>query len=217
MVINMKVSPSILSVKDQDFKHAISLLEQLDVPYLHLDVMDGIFVPNITYDAKKVKAIKEMTSLKLDTHLMVKNPEDVIDSYTEAGSDIITVHIEATSKLDEIITKLKKANIKCGISLKPNTPVDLILPYIDKIDLVLVMSVEPGFGGQKFIESTIDKVKALSDIRKSTHSFIIEVDGGINVDNAVKLKEVGADLIVVGTYLMNSNDIAATYRKLLQI
>lgn len=217
MVINMKVSPSILSVKDQDFKHAISILEQLDVPYLHLDVMDGIFVPNITYDAKKVKAIKEMTSLKLDTHLMVKNPEDVIDSYTEAGSDIITVHIEATSKLDEIITKLKKANIKCGISLKPNTPVDLILPYIDKIDLVLVMSVEPGFGGQKFIESTIDKVKALSDIRKSTHSFIIEVDGGINVDNAVKLKEVGADLIVVGTYLMNSNDIAATYRKLLQI
>lgn len=217
MVINMKVSPSILSVKDQDFKHAISLLEQLNVPYLHLDVMDGIFVPNITYDAKKVKAIKEMTSLKLDTHLMVKNPEDVIDSYTEAGSDIITVHIEATSKLDEIITKLKKANIKCGISLKPNTPVDLILPYIDKIDLVLVMSVEPGFGGQKFIESTIDKVKALSDIRKSTHSFIIEVDGGINVDNAVKLKEVGADLIVVGTYLMNSNDIAATYRKLLQI
>lgn len=217
MVINMKVSPSILSVKDQDFKQAISLLEQLDVPYLHLDVMDGIFVPNITYDAKKVKAIKEMTSLKLDTHLMVKNPEDVIDSYTEAGSDIITVHIEATSKLDEIITKLKKANIKCGISLKPNTPVDLILPYIDKIDLVLVMSVEPGFGGQKFIESTIDKVKALSDIRKSTHSFIIEVDGGINVDNAVKLKEVGADLIVVGTYLMNSNDIAATYRKLLQI
>lgn len=217
MVINMKVSPSILSVKDQDFKHAISLLEQLDVPYLHLDVMDGIFVPNITYDSKKVKAIKEMTSLKLDTHLMVKNPEDVIDSYTEAGSDIITVHIEATSKLDEIITKLKKANIKCGISLKPNTPVDLILPYIDKIDLVLVMSVEPGFGGQKFIESTIDKVKALSDIRKSTHSFIIEVDGGINVDNAVKLKEVGADLIVVGTYLMNSNDIAATYRKLLQI
>lgn len=217
MVINMKVSPSILSVKDQDFKHAISLLEQLDVPYLHLDVMDGIFVPNITYDAKKVKAIKEMTSLKLDTHLMVKNPEDVIDSYTEAGSDIITVHIEATSKLDEIITKLKKANIKCGISLKPNTPVDLILPYIDKIDLVLVMSVEPGFGGQKFIESTIDKVKALSDIRKSTHSFIIEVDGGINVDNAVKLKEVGADLIVVGTYLMNSNDIVATYRKLLQI
>ncbi|MGM9899150.1 MAG: ribulose-phosphate 3-epimerase, partial [Bacilli bacterium] len=207
----------ILSVKDQDFKHAINLLEQLDVPYLHLDVMDGIFVPNITYDAKKVKAIKEMTSLKLDTHLMVKNPEDVIDSYTEAGSDIITVHIEATSKLDEIITKLKKANIKCGISLKPNTPVDLILPYIDKIDLVLVMSVEPGFGGQKFIESTIDKVKALSDIRKSTHSFIIEVDGGINVDNAVKLKEVGADLIVVGTYLMNSNDIAATYRKLLQI
>lgn len=217
MVINMKVSPSILSVKDKDFKPAISLLEQLDVPYLHLDVMDGIFVPNITYDAKKVKAIKEMTSLKLDTHLMVKNPEDVIDSYTEAGSDIITVHIEATSKLDEIITKLKKANIKCGISLKPNTPVDLILPYIDKIDLVLVMSVEPGFGGQKFIESTIDKVKALSDIRKSTHSFIIEVDGGINVDNAVKLKEVGADLIVVGTYLMNSNDIAATYRKLLQI
>ncbi len=217
MVINMKVSPSILSVKDQDFKHAISLLEQLDVPYLHLDVMDGIFVPNITYDAKKVKAIKEMTSLKLDTHLMVKNPEEVIDSYTEAGSDIITVHIEATSKLDEIITKLKKANIKCGISLKPNTPVDLILPYIDKIDLVLVMSVEPGFGGQKFIESTIDKVKALSDIRKSTHSFIIEVDGGINVDNAVKLKEVGADLIVVGTYLMNSNDIVATYRKLLQI
>lgn len=217
MVINMKVSPSILSVKDQDFKHAINLLEQLDVPYLHLDVMDGIFVPNITYDAKKVKAIKEMTSLKLDTHLMVKNPEDVIDSYTEAGSDIITVHIEATSKLDEIITKLKKANIKCGISLKPNTPVDLILPYIDKIDLVLVMSVEPGFGGQKFIESTIDKVKALSDIRKSTHSFIIEVDGGINVDNAVKLKEVGADLIVVGTYLMNSNDIVATYRKLLQI
>ena len=210
MVINMKVSPSILSVKDQDFKPAISLLEQLDVPYLHLDVMDGIFVPNITYDAKKVKAIKEMTSLKLDTHLMVKNPEDVIDSYTEAGSDIITVHIEATSKLDEIITKLKKANIKCGISLKPNTPVDLILPYIDKIDLVLVMSVEPGFGGQKFIESTIDKVKALSDIRKSTHSFIIEVDGGINVDNAVKLKEVGGDLIVVGTYLMNSNDIVTT-------
>lgn len=217
MVIDMKVSPSILSVKEQNLNSAITLLEQLDVPYLHLDVMDGIFVPNTTYDAKQVKTIREMTTLKLDTHLMVSNPEKVIDSYIDAGSDLITVHIEATSKIDEIIEKLKKHHIKCGISIKPNTPIDLIIPYLDKIDLVLVMSVEPGFGGQKFIDNTIDKVQKLSTIRKSTHNFIIEVDGGINNENAKKLKDVGADLIVVGTYLMNSSDITLTYRKLLQV
>lgn len=215
---NMLISPSILSVKEDKIAEAISLLEKLNVPYLHLDVMDGKFVPNVTYDASKIHKIRSKTTIKLDTHLMIEKPENTIDEYILAGCDIITIHQEATTKVKELIEKIKSHNIKCGLSIKPNTPIKLIEPYLKDLDLVLVMSVEPGFGGQKFIEGAFDKIRKLNEIRqKENYAYLIEVDGGINYSNAKELKKLDVDLIVVGTYLMNSCNIQNTYEELKNI
>ncbi len=211
----MLIAPSILSVEENKFDDAILLLEKLNVAYLHLDVMDGIFVQSKTYDSSRVKEISTKTNLKIDTHLMIQNPENSIDEYLKTGSDIITIHVESSLAIKEIIQKIKDSNTKCGLSIKPSTPVEAIIPYLKDIDVVLVMSVEPGFGGQKFIEETIEKIKNLDMMRKKyNYHFIIEVDGGINKDNAIKLKRAGADLLVVGTYLMNSDNIKKTYEEL---
>lgn len=211
----MKIAPSILSVKIEEYPKVIKELENLDISYLHLDIMDGKFVPNSTYDAEEVKNIRKMTSMFLDTHLMIENPENYINSYINAGSDSITFHFEATRNVKKIIKMIKDKNLKCGISIKPKTNVDVLLPYLSEIDMVLVMSVEPGFGGQKFMDSALNKIKQLANLRMTNHySYLIEVDGGINNETSKLCKNAGADIIVVGTYLMNSNNKKETIKEL---
>ncbi|MCI6508383.1 MAG: ribulose-phosphate 3-epimerase [Bacilli bacterium] len=211
----MKIAPSILSVKIEEYPKVIKELENLDISYLHLDIMDGKFVPNSTYDAEEVKNIRKMTSMFLDTHLMIENPENYINSYINAGSDSITFHFEATTNVKKIIKMIKDKNLKCGISIKPKTNVDVLLPYLSEIDMVLVMSVEPGFGGQKFMDSALNKIKQLANLRMTNHySYLIEVDGGINNETSKLCKNAGADIIVVGTYLMNSNNKKETIKEL---
>lgn len=211
----MKIAPSILSVKIEEYPKVIKELENLDISYLHLDIMDGKFVPNSTYDVEEVKNIRKMTSMFLDTHLMIENPENYINSYINAGSDSITFHFEATTNVKKIIKMIKDKNLKCGISIKPKTNVDVLLPYLSEIDMVLVMSVEPGFGGQKFMDSALNKIKQLANLRMTNHySYLIEVDGGINNETSKLCKNAGADIIVVGTYLMNSNNKKETIKEL---
>ncbi len=216
----MLISPSILSVDKNKYNEVIKLLESLKVPMLHLDVMDGKFVPNTTYDAKEVEKIKKQTSLIIDTHLMIETPEKYINDYILTKSDYITFHIEASKDPSYIISEIKKAGLKAGISVKPNTPVEFIERYLDDIDLVLVMSVEPGFGGQKFISDILPKIEYLNIIRnKIAGKFIIEVDGGINPDTALLAKEAGSDYVVVGSYLMKGSEeeIITKYKGLTNI
>lgn len=211
----MNISPSILSVKKEDYPKVIKELETLKVAMLHLDVMDGKFVPNTTYDAKEVEKIKKQTSLIVDTHLMICDPDTLIDEYIATKSDYITFHYEACHDIVKTIKKVKDAGLKVGISIKPNTPVEVLDRYLEDIDLVLIMSVEPGFGGQKFMESSLQKIEYLNIVRnKLSNKFIIEVDGGININTAPLTKQAGADFVVVGTYLMNSENIEVTYKEL---
>lgn len=214
----MKVAPSILSVLNNDLAKTIKTLEASSVTYLHLDVMDNVFVPNYTFDEKLVKQIKENTSLIVDTHLMIDEPFNKIDDYIKTGSDYLCFHIEATKDPLSVLKKIKKANLKVGISIKPNTLVEEIKPYLQDLDLVLVMSVEPGFGGQKFMSEVLSKVEELYKLRKeNNYNYLIEIDGGINKDTAILAKAAGCDIIVVGTYLFNSDNIAKTVKELEQI
>lgn len=214
----MLISPSILSVKKEDYLKVFKTFTDNGVTMIHLDVMDGKFVPNTTYDANEVEKINKQTNAILDTHLMINTPENEIMSYILAGSDIITFHYEACKNIKETIKLIKDHGIKCGISVKPNTNINVLDPYLKDLDLVLVMSVEPGFGGQKFMPSALDKIKYLKDI-KDKHSFhyLIEVDGGINVNTAKLVKDAGCDVIVVGTYLMNSENFHECYEELKKI
>ena len=214
----MLISPSILSVYQSNLDYALNELSKAKVDMLHLDVMDNKFVPNKTFDYTFVKKMKEKTNFILDTHLMIEHPELYYKEYIDAGTDYLTFHVEATANPSKLIDLIHNENVKAGVSIKPQTPVDAIIPLLEKVDLVLVMSVEPGFGGQKFIPSTLDKIKQLSQIKKEKNlSFLIEVDGGINEDNANLVKEAGCDAIVVGSYLMNSESIVDTYIKLKKV
>lgn len=214
----MLISPSILSVFSNNLEDSLKVLEELKVDYLHIDVMDNKFVPNYTFDEKFVKELRNRTNLTFDTHLMIENPDRDYLKYIDAGSDFLTFHYEATSNPLELILKIKKNNIKAGISIKPDTDVkvlDELLPYLD---LILIMSVEPGFGGQPFKESAIKKIEYLNNIRnEKKYHYLIEVDGGINNINAKLVKDAGVDIIVVGSYLMKSEDIRETYKKLKKI
>lgn len=207
----MKVAPSILSVLNEDLDQIIKTLEEAKVKYLHLDVMDNKFVPNYTFDAKLVEEIRNKTSMILDTHLMIENPEDTIDTYIYANSDYICFHYEATTNHQLIINKIKASGLKVGMSVKPNTSVEVLKPYLKDLDLVLVMSVEPGFGGQKFMCDMLEKVKYLKQEKlENNYQYLIEIDGGINNETSLLAKDAGCDIIVVGTYLFKQDDIKAT-------
>ncbi len=211
----MIISPSILSVKQEDYIKVFNTFERNNVSMIHLDCMDGKFVKNTTYDSFEVEKINKQTNIKLDVHLMILSPENEIINYINANSDMITFHYEATSSVKETIDLIKKHNVKCGISIKPDTNVEVLNPYLKDLDLILVMSVEPGKGGQKFMEQSLDKIKYLKNI-KDTHNFkyLISVDGGINLETGKLAKEYGADILVVGSYLMNSFDFDKTYKEL---
>ena len=203
---NIKISPSILSADFSKLGNEIQDLEKAGADLIHIDVMDGHFVPNITIGPEVITKLRKYTSLPFDVHLMISPVHNFIKNFAEAGSDIITIHPEATNDLVSSIKKIKSFNKKAGVSLNPETPVEKVLPVLKLIDLVLVMSVNPGFGGQKFIKDTLDKVKILRkeiDILKLKTQ--IEIDGGINFENAIMAKEAGVDILVSGTTIFKEN------------
>lgn len=199
-----KVSASILSVNDLD--DTIKELNTLDIDYIHLDIMDGKFVPNTSFTYNQIKKIIEVSEKPFDVHLMVRDVEDYIYHYAMLNTEYITFHYEVLKDL-KIIKKIKNYGIKCGISVKPSTDIELMYELLPYIDMVLIMSVEPGRGGQKFIDNSLNKIKKLKDyIKKNNLNVIISVDGGINNNTGVNCVKNGADMLVVGSALINSND-----------
>tara|TARA_Y100000590_G_scaffold243533_1_gene273802 strand:+ start:192 stop:851 length:660 start_codon:yes stop_codon:yes gene_type:complete len=202
----IKISPSILSADFSKLGDEILNLEKAGADFIHIDVMDGHFVPNITIGPDVIKKLRKYTSLPFDVHLMIAPVHNFIKNFAEAGADIITIHPEATNDLASSIKEIKMYKKKVGISLNPETSIDKVLPVLDIIDLVLVMSVNPGFGGQKFMQETLEKVKILRkeiDIKKLKTQ--IEIDGGINFENAKQAKSAGVDILVSGTTIFKEN------------
>lgn len=206
----IQISPSILSADFSRLGDEVKEICELGADYIHVDVMDGHFVPNISFGAGVMKSLNEISSVPYDVHLMIEDPDKYLDTFVTDKTEFITVHQEASVHLDRTIEHIKSLGngvIKAGVSLNPATPVDILSCIIDKVDLVLIMSVNPGFGGQKFIPQSIDKVRELSRIRDEKDlKFLIEVDGGVNGDNAHLLKEAGADILVAGSYIFKSGD-----------
>jgi len=203
----IQISPSILSADFSQLGNEIKRLEEGGADMIHVDVMDGHFVPNLTVGPPVIKALRKQCSIKFDVHLMISPVHKYIEAYADAGADIITIHPEATENLEESISKIKSLNKKVGVSLNPESKLDLITNYLEKIDLVLIMSVNPGFGGQKFMPEVLDKVKKLKDIKsKNNMNFDIEIDGGINFDNCQSAIEAGANILVSGTTIFKSNN-----------
>ena len=213
--MSIKISPSILAADFGNIERECSLIDKSDADWFHLDVMDGIFVPNISFGMPIVKAIRKMTSKPLDVHLMITQPERYIEKFIDLESDIISFHIEATNKLEENISTIKSKNVKDGIAINPDTPIGDLKDIISKIDLVCLMGVHPGFAGQKFIENTFDRLKQLKALIKDSNSkALIEVDGGVNEKNHMDLKSLGADVLVAGSYIFNSEDYDVVIKKL---
>ena len=203
----VKISPSILSADFSKLGSEIQNLEKAKADLIHIDVMDGHFVPNITIGPEVISKLRKYTSLPFDVHLMISPVNNFIKNFADAGADIITIHPEATDNLIDSIDKIKSFGKKVGISLNPETPVNKVLPVLNKIDLVLIMSVNPGFGGQKFMKEVLDKVKILRkeiDLKKLKTQ--IEIDGGINFENAKMAKEAGVDILVSGTTIFKENE-----------
>jgi len=203
----IQISPSILSADFSQLGAEIKRLEEGGADMIHVDVMDGHFVPNLTIGPPVIKALRKQCSLKFDVHLMISPVHKYIESYAEAGADIITIHPEATDNLEASILKIKQLNKKVGVSLNPESKIDMILDFLDKIDLVLIMSVNPGFGGQKFMPEVLEKIKKLRKIQDERNlNFDIEIDGGINFENYKKAIDAGANILVSGTTIFKSND-----------
>lgn len=207
----VKVTPSILSANYTTLGETIKRLEQAKADMIHIDVMDGSFVDTISFGAKMVADIKSMTTLDLDVHLMIVNPKKHIKSFADARANIITVHVECTNNLEALLMDIKDKGIKCGVSIKPDTQVDTIASILNIVDMVLVMTVEPGKGGQKLIDATLDKVAKLKQIKdENGYTYDIQVDGGINIDTFSKAVSAGANVLVAGSAITNSSDYAQT-------
>ena len=203
----IQISPSILSADFSQLGNEIKRLEEGGADMIHVDVMDGHFVPNLTIGPPVIKALRKQCSILFDVHLMISPVHKYIEAYADAGADIITIHPEATDNLEASILKIKELNKKVGVSLNPESKIDLIFDLLHKIDLVLIMSVNPGFGGQKFIHEVLDKIKELKKIQSEKNiNFDIEIDGGINFDNCKIAIEAGANILVSGTTVFKSNN-----------
>ncbi|MFC6291710.1 ribulose-phosphate 3-epimerase [Macrococcus epidermidis] len=205
----MKVAPSLLSCNFLNLQQEIKRLEEAGVDYIHFDVMDGNFVPNISFAFPILNQIRQVTDLTIDTHLMVQDPERYIQTFAEAGSDIITIHVEATNHIHRAVQMIHATGKKAGVTLNPGTPIDSVVPLLKDVDLVLVMTVNPGFGGQQFIENGIEKIKFLKDYKEKHHlNYEIEVDGGVNKDTAKTCIEAGAEVLVAGSYFFKHKDLS---------
>jgi|TARA_B100001093_G_C26700878_1_gene959013 ribulose-phosphate 3-epimerase len=203
----IKISPSILSADFGQLAKEIKKLEEGGADLIHIDVMDGHFVPNLTIGPPVIKDLKKHCSIKFDVHLMISPVHKYIDAYSDAGADIITIHPEATEDLSASISKIKELKKKVGVSLNPKTKIEVIKDYLKQIDLVLIMSVNPGFGGQKFMPEVLDKIKELKKIQKDQNiDFDIEIDGGINFENSKIAIAAGANILVSGTTIFKSNN-----------
>lgn len=211
----IKIAPSILSANFAQLGAEIEDVERGGADYIHVDVMDGHFVPNITIGPLIVEAIRPVTKLPLDVHLMIENPDQYIPQFAKAGADIISVHVEACPHLHRTIHLIKEHGVKAGVVLNPATPVDTIQHIIDDVDLVLLMTVNPGFGGQKFIHSVVPKIRAVSEMAKSKGLNIdIEIDGGVNPETAKLCVEAGANVLVAGSAIYNETDRAQAIKNI---
>ncbi len=201
------ISPSILSADFANLERDIKKVEDCGADWVHVDVMDGHFVPNITIGVPVVKSLKKITNLPLDVHLMIENPDKYVEPFAKSGADILTFHYEAVKENDivNLITKIKSFGIKAGISIKPKTRPDVLLPYLDIVDMVLVMTVEPGFGGQSFMSDCAEKIKFIR--QNAPEDLIIQVDGGINAQTGKICKDFGANSLVAGSYIYGASDI----------
>ncbi|MBQ0159658.1 MAG: ribulose-phosphate 3-epimerase [Bacteroidales bacterium] len=209
------ISPSLLSADFGNLQRDLEMLNASDCDWLHVDVMDGMFVPNISFGQPVIKFIKKHAQKPLDVHLMIMDPGRYINDFKEAGADIITVHYEACTHLDRTLHAIKDAGLKCGVVLNPGTAVSLLEDTIQLCDVALLMSVNPGFGGQKFIENTYSKVRQLRALcDRKNPSCLIEIDGGVNTENASKLFEAGADVLVAGNAVFKSDNPAETIKAL---
>ncbi|KAA0003859.1 MAG: ribulose-phosphate 3-epimerase [Thermoplasmata archaeon] len=206
------IAPSILSADFSRLGEEIKAVEKAGADWIHLDIMDGNFVPNITIGAPVVRSLRPITSLPFDVHLMVCNPEKHVDAFIEAGADILTVHAETTYHLHRLVTKIRE-KCKVGVALNPSTSLSLVEHIIDEIDMLVIMTVNPGFGGQKFIKSMFKKIKKASLLTQKKDIFL-QVDGGVNEKNAEQIKKMGANVLVAGSAVFGSKDYASTIKKL---
>ena len=202
-----KISPSILAADFGNLQRDCEMVNRSEADWFHLDIMDGVFVPNISYGMPIIKKINEISKKTLDVHLMIIDPDRYIKTFKDIGADILTVHFEACNHLHRTIQNIKDNGMKAGVAINPHTPINLLEDILDDVDLVLIMSVNPGFGGQSFIEHTFSKTKKLSEIRKSRRqNFLIEIDGGVSTSNARKLIDAGADVLVAGSFIFKSDN-----------
>lgn len=209
------IAPSLLSADFSDLRKDIEMVNSSVADWFHLDVMDGVFVPNISFGTPVIEAVKRYASKPLDVHLMIVNPDKFIDDYHKMGADILNVHCEACTHLHRTIQKIKSLGMKAGVTLNPHTSITAVEEILPDLDVVMLMSVNPGFGGQKFIENTLDKTSRLKDlIGKRNSKALIEIDGGVNFETGEKLLKSGADILVAGSFVFGASDPIGTIEKL---
>ena len=211
------LSPSILSADFAKLGEQIQAVDKAGAQYIHIDVMDGLFVPSISYGMPVIRCVRPVTDKVFDVHLMIEKPERYIDEFADCGADLITFHVEATEQVEKVIDMIHGKGLKAGLSIKPGTPVEEVKPYLEKLDMILVMTVEPGFGGQSYIEACTEKVRQMRKmVTESGRDIDIQVDGGINIKNVGTVLEAGANVIVAGSAVFK-NDIEANVKEFLEI
>lgn len=212
------LSPSMLSIDFTKVGEQLQAIEAVGTPYIHLDVMDGVFVPNISFGMPVIHGIRKASNMVFDVHLMVVEPERYIEEFRKAGADIINFHLEATENPAAVIAQIKATGAKVGVTIKPKTPVEALQPYLQDVDMILIMTVEPGFGGQKFMQDQVSKIEQLSAWKKELGlSYDIQVDGGITQDNVRIVLDAGANVIVAGSAVFGKADIAAAAQEFMEI